>query len=111
MMPDADSLRHKYAPIPDEPRYKKRAKKVHVRSDHKHLYEEVCVDSHSEVFEHGARCPAYHVAMRCVVCGRLQDLRMWRLRERPEGMRLFEVEDFFELLDMRELPDEMEVRE
>ena len=49
-MPDEDSLRHKYDPLPeDAPRHRKKSKKRHVRSDHKHEYEKVCIDAHMKV--------------------------------------------------------------
>ena len=84
----------------EPPRHRKRAKRTHVRSDHKHEYEQVCIDTHAY----------YYVADRCRVCGRLQDARLMPdLHEPPDGMRLFDVRDFI-LFDMgSELPDDAEV--
>lgn len=107
-------LRHKYDPLPeDAPRHKKKAKKHHVRSDHRHEYEDVCVDTHSYVVRRGGeRYPYYSVARRCKVCGRLYDISMRSsLREVPDGMRLFRCKDVLELLCARELPDSKEVTE
>lgn len=107
-----DALRHKYDPLPEEgPRHRKKAKKRHVRSDHRHDYETVCVDAHSFLLHHGTRRPLYHIAYRCKVCGRLRDSHVVRdIHEPPEGMPLYEVRDFLELALMRELPEERRVR-
>ena len=110
-MPDEDSLRHKYDPLPDVPRYRKKAKKRHVRSDHKHEYERVCVDSHSHTYTRKGRLPLYYIAMRCKACGRVADFSSLReSSELPKGMRVFEVRDFLELISLKAIPDEMEVR-
>lgn len=106
-----DALRHKYDPLPEEPRFKKKRRKVHVRSDHKHEYEEVCVDAHSEVVTRKGRFPTYHLVERCKVCGRIRDMRFWRYDpEPPKDMPLYEVEDFFDLVSMKVLPEELKVR-
>lgn len=104
-----DAIHHKYAPIPeDEPRHKKKAKKRHVRSDHRHEYEKVCIDAHSYVLFHGKRTPYMYEGVRCKVCGRLKDVRtMSDWHEPPESMRLFVVDDFLALFD-KYLPDEKE---
>lgn len=106
-----DALRHKYTPLPEDgPRHKKKAKKRHVRSDHKHEYEQVCIDTHSSVVKRNGKFPAYHVGTRCRVCGRLKSVRLWSLEgHMPSGMPLYEV-DFFELARMNVLPEEMRVR-
>ena len=111
-MPDEDSLRHKYDPLPeDAPRHRKKSKKRHVRSDHKHEYEKVCIDAHMKVHTREGEFPSYNIGLRCKVCGRLQDVWFWQgLREPADGMPLYEVEDFLQLLKMRELPEHMEVR-
>lgn len=84
----------------ESPRHRKRAKKTHVRSDHKHEYEWVCIDAHAY----------YYVADRCRVCGRLYDVCLKPdMLEPPDGMRLFEVHDFIELMGMTQLPDDAEV--
>ena len=95
----------------EPPRHRKVSKKRHVRSDHKHEYEQVCIDGHGFVFSHGTKKPLYWVGRRCRVCGRLQDARMRPdLHEPPEGMRLFDVRDFI-LFDIgSELPESYEVR-
>lgn len=102
-----DALRHKYDPLPDEPRFKKKRKKFHVRSDHKHDYEQVCIDTHSETVTREGRFPSYCIAVRCRICGRLKDVKLWQsIRKPPEGMPLYEVKDIFELIKMKEMPDE-----
>lgn len=95
----------------EPPRHRKRAKKVHTRSDHRHEYETVCIDGHGYVMSHGTKTPFYWVGRRCRVCGRLQDARMQRdMHEPPEGMRLFEVEGFI-LFDIGgELSEDYEIR-
>ena len=107
-----DAIRHKYDPLPEDgPRHKKKAKRKHVRSDHKHEYEEVCIDAHAHVYRRGVgRVHVYFMGTRCRVCGRLHDLRLGgSITEPPKGMRLFEVGGTFALIDMRVLPDETEV--
>lgn len=109
-MPDEDSLRHKYAPLPKEPRYKKKAKKKHIRSDHKHEYEEVCVDDHTFVYRRGERHKLLHLVKRCKVCGRIGDCReMPDVWEPPEGMPLYDVPDWLYLWTEKALPSELEV--
>ena len=103
-----DALRHKYDPLPENaPRHRKKAKKKHVRSDHKHEYEQVCIDSHTYVCRHGAKVKCYYIATRCKVCGRVGDVKVSRgLHEPPDGMPLYDVPDFF---IVKSLPDEMRV--
>lgn len=95
----------------EPPRHRKRAKRSHVRSDHKHEYEWVCIDDHSYVYTRDGRLRKYTIATRCKVCGRLQDVLFGSrdCYEPPEGMRLFEVHDFIELMGMTHLPDDAEV--
>lgn len=101
----------KYAPIPEEPRYRKKSKKRHVRSDHKHEYETVCIDMHLHVYTHGEKVPYLHVGERCRICGRMAD---WRcrtdLQEPPEDMPFYVVPDWTCLWDNKFLPEEMRVR-
>lgn len=95
----------------EPPRHRKRAKRTHVRSDHKHKYERVCIDGHEYIVSHGTKTPLYRVGMRCRICGRLQDAKLRHdLQEPPEGMRLFEVEDFIMFDIGNELPESHEVR-
>ena len=103
-------LRRKYDPIPDEPRYRKKAKKAHVRSDHKHVYETVAVDEeHAYVVDRTGRHKAYHMAERCRICGRIGDAKFHTfLGEPPKGMRMFRVDSFLSLFE-KTLPDELEV--
>lgn len=107
-----DALRHKYDPLPEEPHHRKKARKRRVRSDHKHVYETVCVDTHSTVITRDGEFSSYHMCVRCKLCGRIQDIKLWRFEpEPPEDMPLFEVEDFFDLVSMKELPESMKVRD
>ena len=96
----------------EPPRHRKKVKKPHVRSDHRHEYEQVCIDGHGFVFSHGTKTPLYWVGRRCRICGRLQDAKLrYDLHEPPEGMRLFDVRDFI-LFDIgSELPDSYETKE
>lgn len=94
----------------ESPRHRKKARKHHVKSDHKHEYEDVCIDSHSCLYRHPNKVRFYHIGQRCRVCGRLGNVTAkYELHEPPEGMPLFEVTDFWELLSMKYLPDGMEV--
>ena len=103
-------LRHKYDPLPeDAPRHRKKSRKRHVRSDHKHEYETVCIDAHDYVIS-GGRYHFYRIGRRCRICGRLKDYRTnTNQREVPEGMRLFEVDGWDTLFKTRYLSDELEV--
>lgn len=105
-----DALRHKYDPMPEEPRHRKKAKKRHVKSDHRHDYEEVAIDAGTESVIGGVRHRAYHMGMRCKVCGRLHNVKLWeRPDEPPEDMPLYEV-DGINGLFAKELGDERMVR-
>ena len=104
-MPNEDSLRYKYTPLPDEPRFKKKRKKVHMRSDHKHVYENVAINVT------GYKRPHIYIGKRCKLCGRLADYHSEpRLFEPPESMPLYEVDDFPVLWEMKELPERMRVK-
>jgi len=109
-MADEDSLRHKYTPLPEEPRYRKKKVKKHVRSDHKHEYETVYIDAHSFVYRREKKVPYLHVGERCKICGRLNDWMHTNLSEPPEGMPLYEVPSWVYLWDERKLPEEMMVK-
>lgn len=107
-----DVLRHKYDPLPEEPpRYRKKSKKKRVRSDHKHVYENVVVDSpHAYVIRRDGRHKAWHRVTRCKVCGRIDN--MWShayLDEYPEDMPLYRVDNFFELWLAKTLPEDRRV--
>lgn len=92
----------------DSPRYRKKSKKKHVRSDHKHEYEDVCIDAGSYTITRNGRFDTYHLAVRCRVCGRVQNVKLWQFgNEPPSDMPLYKVNDFFELVKMKVLPDEM----
>lgn len=106
-----ESLRHKYDPLPENaPRHRKKAKKRRVRSDHRHEYEDVCIDAHAAVYRRGERRHVYYMGTRCKVCGRLADVRMGAgLYVPPEGMPLFEVDGLLDLLGMKVLPDSAKV--
>ena len=104
-MADEDSLRHKYTPLPEEPRYRKKKVKKHVRSDHRHEYEQVCIDAHVRLNMH-----FLYLGERCKICGRLNDWRHTNLSEPPDGMPLYEVPSWEYLWNEKALPEEMRVR-
>lgn len=104
-----DVIHYKYDPLPDEPRHRKKARKVHVRSDHKHVYEDVCIDAHEVIYRDGKCLHVYSIGERCEVCGRLSNVRMARLLEPADGLPLYQVVDYAALLYMKVLPDEMRV--
>lgn len=106
-----DALRHKYDPLPEEgPRHKKKVKKKHVRSDHKHEYETVCVDAHSFVLTRGVRRPYMYFIKRCKVCGRIGDVSRTGVHKPPEYMLLYEVDDWLSLWTGKVLPEEKRVK-
>ncbi len=95
----------------EAPRYRKKAKKNHVKSNHKHEYERVCVDAHAVSFRRGHKVPYMYLADRCKICGRIGDLKMQPdLHEPPEGMPFYVVPDWTYLWDNKILPDDMRVR-
>ena len=102
-MPNEDSLRYKYTPLPDEPRFKKKRKKVHVKSDHKHVYKDVAISIT------GYKRPFIYIGQRCSTCGRLFNCEHTNLTEPPVGMSLYELADFSALLNTKVLSDEMKV--
>lgn len=99
---------HRQAPIPDEPRPKKKAVKQRERSDHKHEYERIVIDAHTYEYSHGEKRQVYNVGERCRICGRLGNVH-FRNAYSTEGMRLFEVDDWRELME-RYLPEDKEVK-
>lgn len=101
-----DALRHKYDPLPEEPRHRKKAKRRHVRSDHKHEYEKVAIDAGDWLVGKGKQ---YRIHTRCKICGRLQDFKGY-VSEVPNGMALYELDGMMELLLTKELGDERLVR-
>ena len=66
-------LKLKYADIPEKLRYKKKKKKVHIRSDHKHRYACLIADSGIYIYRDHKKNPAYDVVTYCVICGRIHD--------------------------------------
>jgi len=105
-----DALRHKYDPLPDEPRHRKKAKKRHVRSDHRHDYEKVAVDAHSCVLSNGEREPLVYVMDRCKVCGRTGGRSWSRLKsDIPDDMHVYDVGGIMGLF-AKELGEELRVR-
>ena len=103
-----DSI-HKQAPIPDEPRPKKKAVKQRERSDHRHDYERIAIDAHSYVMSHGEERPVIHIGERCRICGRLGNVNLWHEEGDADGLRRFEV-DGLDGLFARYLPDDKEVK-
>lgn len=105
-----DALHHKYDPLPEEPRHRKKAKKRHVKSDHKHEYEEIAIDAGTYTISMGERRKNYHMGMRCRVCGRLHNVRFsnWR-EEPPEDLPLYKV-DGLKGLFAKELGEDGRVR-
>ncbi len=101
-MPNEDSIRYKYDPLPEEPKYHKKKHKKHVKSDHKHIYEDVCVDSH-KAFKGLKNPKACNIAKRCKVCGRVYDIELWVAYEPPEGLPVYEVDTFDELFNLKYL--------
>lgn len=102
-----DSI-HRQTPIPDEPRTRKKAVKQRDRSDHKHEYERIVIDVHTYEYSHGEKRPVFHVGERCRICGRLGNVH-FRNAYSIDGMRLFEVDDWRELME-RYLPEDKEVK-
>ena len=111
-MPDEDSLRHKYAPLPDEPQFKKKKpKKPRVRSNHKHVYETVCVDDHSRMYRDGRKIPYMNFVKRCKVCGRIGDVKIKAgVHEPPGDMSFYVVPSWMYLWTEKTLSEEMRVR-
>lgn len=95
----------------EPPRHRKRAKRRRVRSDHRHEYETVCIDIRAWMVSGNRRHAFTYFGKRCRTCGRLADAWCDRdVHEPPRDMRLFEVKDFGEFLEMTELPDSYEIR-
>lgn len=93
-----------------EAKRRKAARHAHVRSDHRHEYEPIRIDSHSLGRSGGESVPLYHLAKRCRRCGRLSEVRLFcTADELPDGLRTFEVDGLGGLFGMT-LPDDREVR-
>lgn len=94
----------------EAPRHRRKRKKRHIRSDHKHIYERVYVDDGSYVVEHGVKYSRYYIAKRCSICGRLGDLGIEGLNKLPIDKPLYKVNDWMELWRERYLPKSAEVK-
>ena len=107
-----ESIRHKYEPLPeDAPRHVKKAKKRHVRSDHKHDYETVCIDAHTRMLRIGKNLPCLYLGSRCKICGRVLDVKLiTNLVKPPKSMPLYEV-DTETFLRSKYLPEKCKVSE
>ena len=70
------ALKHKYAELPEEPRYKKKKKKKRIRSDHKHHYACGIFNSNGYVYFHGKKHPEYNIITYCTICGRIDNVEM-----------------------------------
>ena len=100
----------KQTPIPDEPRPKKKAVKKRVRSDHRHEYELVAIDDGQCCERFGGEVrPLIHIGARCRICGRFDDVHMFRPVEDGEGLRRFEVDGLAGVL-VKYLTDDKEVK-
>ena len=97
----------RYDPMEETPRHRRKHKRKRVRSDHKHDYELVCVDSSMFVRSGGETEHLYESAERCRVCGRVARYRFdqWR-GEPPKGLRLFKT---CYVTDTWHIPKETEV--
>lgn len=105
-----DVLRHKYDPLPEEPRFKKKRKKRHVKSDHRHEYEQVCIDAHSISYTRDGTFAMYHLGLRCRACGKLGSVRCWQWKgEPPSDLPMYEIDDVIQLIGMKYLTDDMRV--
>lgn len=102
-----EHARRKSTPIPDEPRPKKKSVKKHVRSDHKHDYETVAVDTGTFYRDLRGKHRIVTICERCRICGRV-GRHLQRAENAPDGMRLFIADGMF--LVPEQLPEEMEVK-
>lgn len=71
------TLEYKYAELPEEPmRYrKKKKKKVHKKSDHKHHYVPCMYDVGLYIWGYGITSPYMYRGTYCDICGRIGDIR------------------------------------
>lgn len=104
-----DVIRHKYDPLPEEARHHKRAKRSHVRSDHKHQYEEIMIDTFTIFRDSKGRPLRYEPAKRCRICGRLKDWKTRMVEEPPDGVHVYLTRDWYGLRKTMVLPDSARV--
>ena len=99
----------RYDPMEEAPRHRRKRKRRHVRADHMHDYELVCIDSGMVVRFGGQSERIYQSAERCRICGRVRRywISEWRGKP-PEGMRMFRTDG---PLDTWVVPDDREVTE
>jgi hypothetical protein len=96
-------------PLEEPTHYRRKRKRRHVRSDHKHDYELVCIDSGMVARFGGHKERIYQSAERCRICGRIN--RYWLSEWRgapPEGLRMFKTDG---VPDTWFVPDDTEVKE
>lgn len=83
-------IQRKYKELPEQPRYKKKKKKVSVkRSNHKHIYHE-CLFSFNNFFGEdymgaGTYCP---------ICGRIGDINIASKVITNDDLPIFIIDDF-----------------
>lgn len=66
------SIQHKYAELPEEPRYiKKKKKKVHIKADHKHHYADIIFKPSKP-----STLPYNYIGKYCTICGRIGDIEL-----------------------------------
>lgn len=96
-------------PLEEPPRHRRKRKRRRIRSDHKHDYELVCIDSGMMVRFGGQSERIYQSAERCRICGRIGRYMLdeWHGKP-PEGLRMFRTDG---PLDTWGVPDDREVTE
>lgn len=86
------AIQHKYAELPDEPRYKKKKKKKSIkRSNHKHRYASAILDCGQYQYYQGVKEPRYYVVEYCSICGRINEVILGGNIRNP-NLPVFKVE-------------------
>ena len=82
-------IQRKYKELPEQPRYKKKKKKISVkRSNHKHIYNE-CLFSFCFFGE-----PYMGAGTYCTICGRIGDIDVASKVITNNDLPIFNIDDF-----------------
>lgn len=89
------ALRHKYAELPETPRYKKKKRKTFVRrSDHKHRYACAVFDYGDYIYYKKTKHPYYYIGTYCTICGRIDNMEADRTNSNY-SLPIFKIDDIF----------------
>ncbi len=86
-------IQYKYRELPEEPRYKKKKKKVHKKSDHKHDYQPCLFKVPVWSYIKGKKERCIYAGTYCTICGRIGDITVQKMEEN-NSLPIFSISFF-----------------